>query len=93
MITLSATSAAAFMTNEEKADRHRQLKLSVEPFAHMLAHIYTIMPHPGYIIQDGTFELLPPLPQWQERIDKIIEMRNEYIKDNFPEFYTEKTSL
>lgn len=81
--------ATALMDEREKYYRHREMVACLEPFTQMLAHIYTIMPHTGYImdLKARTFEPLPPLPEWQERINKVIEIRNEYIKSNFPEFY------
>lgn len=81
--------ATALMDERERYYRHREMMACLEPFTQMLAHIYTIMPNPGYVIDltNNTFEPLPPLPEWQEIIDKVIEMRNEYIKNNFPEFY------
>lgn len=81
---------SVYMTQEEKSIRHQELIKSLEPFAQMLTHIYTIMPHPGFKMTETTFEPLPPQPEWQNKIDKILEMRDEYIKTNFPEFYTEK---
>lgn len=75
----------------EKVRRLSDFKLAMESFTHMLYRIYTIMPHPGYIMNFNTGELEPPppLPEWQCLIDKINEMRDEYIKTNFPEFYKE----
>ncbi len=87
MIVLSATALA---NNEERAYRHREMMQAVEPYNKMLTHIYTIMPVTGFIVKDGAFERLPPLPEWQKEIDKVIEMRDEFVKSNFPEFYTEK---
>ena len=83
--------ATTLMDERERYYRHREMMASLEPFTQMLAHIYTIMPHQGYVVDltNNTFEPLPPLPEWQERIDKVIEMRNEYIKSNFPEFYVD----
>lgn len=78
------------MTPEETSIRRRELLQSLEPFAQMLTHIYKFMPHPGFKITDAGFEPLPPKPEWQDQIDKVINMRNEHIKVNFPEFYTEK---
>lgn len=79
------------MDLKERAYRHCQLVQALEPFGQMLFHIHSIMPHPGYIvdISMSSFEPLPPLPEWQKRIDRVIKMRQEYIKDNFPEFYEE----
>jgi hypothetical protein len=85
--------ALANMTPEERHARIREFKQSLEPFAHMLTHIYTIMPHPGYLIKDdGQFEPLPPQPEWQKKIDEISRERDRYVKENFPEFYTETPS-
>lgn len=81
------STATAIMSDQEKAYRRREMMQCLEPFGKMLFHIYSIMPHPGYIMQDGMLEPLPPLPEWQQKIDKVIEMKNEYIKSNFPEFY------
>jgi hypothetical protein len=80
------------MDKEERYYRYRQMRQSLETFAQMLCHIYSIMPQQGYVVDSttGAFESLPPLPEWQERIDKVIEMRNDYIKINFPEFYEEQ---
>jgi hypothetical protein len=86
---MKATSIAN-MTPEERHYRLREFKLSMEPFARMLADIYTIMPHPGYLIKgDGQFEPLPPLPEWQKKIDEVTRERDKYVKSNFPEFYNE----
>jgi hypothetical protein len=82
--------ATAHMTPEEKSIRRRQLMQAIEPYNKMLTHIYSIMPSTGFIVNDGAFERLPPLPEWQKQIDKVLEMRDEFIKSNFPEFYTEK---
>lgn len=89
---MTALSATALANNEEKAYRHREMIKSLEPFNKMLSHIYAIMPWQGLIVDSvtGAFESMPPLPEWQKQIDKVLEMRNEYIKSNFPEFYTEK---
>jgi hypothetical protein len=86
------STATALMDKEEKHYRYRQMRQALEPFGKMLYHIYSIMPCQGYILdlKAGTFEPQPPLPEWQERIDKVIEMRDEYIKLNFPEFYEEQ---
>lgn len=83
------TTVTALMSDEEKSFRYREMRKSLEPYNQILAHIYTIMPHPGYVIDlfSGAIEPLPPLPEWQKRIDKVTEIRNEYIKSNFPEFY------
>lgn len=83
--------ATALMDKKERAYRYRQMRQSIEPFGKMLCHIYSIMPMQGFIVDlaTGAFESLPPLPEWQKQIDKVIEMRNEYIKSNFPEFYEE----
>jgi len=92
IIEIKATSLAD-LTPEERHHRIREFKLSLEPFAHMLTRIYTIMPHPGYIIKDdGQFELRPYLPEWQKKIDEVIKERDEYIKENFPEFYNQSQS-
>jgi hypothetical protein len=61
----------ASLTPEERHYRIREFKLRLEPFARMLADIYTIMPHPGFLIKnDGQFEPLPPLPEWQNKMTK-----------------------
>lgn len=78
------------MTPEEISIRRRQLMQALEPYNKMLTRTYSIMPSTGFIVKDGAFERLPPLPEWQKRIDDIIKMRDELIKSNFPEFYTKK---
>lgn len=55
------------MTPEEKSIRRKELLQSLEPFAQMLTHIYTIMPHPGFKITEAGFEPLPPSHEWQEQ--------------------------
>lgn len=84
------TSAAALMSKEEMTHRHREMMQSIEPYNQMLTHIYSIMPCTGFMVKDGAFERLPPLPEWQKQIDKVVEMRDEFIKSNFPEFYSKK---
>lgn len=76
-------------TPEEKAMRRRELYLCTEPFRQILTHIYSIMPCPGFVVdlETGSFTPNPILPEWQKQIDRVIEMRNEYVKTNFPEFY------
>lgn len=83
--------ATALMDEHERYYRHREMIACLEPFTQMLAHIYSIMPHPGYIMdfKNNTLEPLPPSPEWQERIDYVMKIRNEYIKSNFPEFYVD----
>lgn len=83
------TTATELMSDEEKSFRYREMRRSLEPFNQILYRIYTIMPHSGYVIDlaSGAIEPLPPPPEWQKQIDKITEIRNEYIKSNFPEFY------
>lgn len=73
----------------EKVNRWKEFKLAMRPWADMLYKIYSIMPHPGYIIKDGVFEPLPPTPEWQEKIDLINRERSKYILEYFPEFYNE----
>lgn len=82
-------STAALMNKEDKAYRHREMMQAIEPYNKMLTNIYSIMPC-GFIVKDGAFDPLPPLPEWQKQIDKVLEMRDEVMKSNFPEFYTEK---
>lgn len=86
---MKAIRATALMNEQEKDYIYREMRAALEPFDRILSDIYAVMPHSGYIVDlaNGTFEPLPPLPEWQKRIDKVIEMRNEYIKSTFPEFY------
>lgn len=81
--------AIAVMDEHELRQRREEFYYSIQPFTKWLTHIYTIMPSPGYVLRDGVWEPLQPLPEWQELIDKIIKMQKEYIKNNFPEFYKE----
>jgi hypothetical protein len=83
--------ATALMSKEEIAYNRKALIQSLEPFRQMRYHVNSIMPMRGFIVDRnaGTFEYLPPLPEWQKQLDRIDEMEREYIKSNFPEFYTE----
>ncbi len=74
-------------TPEELSNIRRAAEPYIDEFAKRLAYIYTIMPHPGYVINNGVLEPLPPLPEWQELIDKVVKTRDDTLKSNFPELY------
>lgn len=74
-------------TEQEIYERRMQFKRDMEPFAWQLGQIIAVMPMPGFKIDmlDGSFEQLPPAKEWQDQIDRILEMRNEFIKRHYPE--------
>lgn len=75
------------VTNEELSRKRREAQPYIDYFSQHLYRIYSIMPHQGYIINNGVLETLPPLPEWQMLIDRVIEMRDETLKSKFPELY------
>lgn len=75
-------------TERELYERHQQYKRDTQPFIAQLNQIYAYMPHPGFKIDvAGRFEPMPIDKKWQELIDKVIEMRDAFIKHNYPEYY------
>jgi hypothetical protein len=68
--------------------KHRQLLNDLQYFVVALTRLHEIMPAPDLILDLKTGEWEREIkPEWQERIDKILNAKNEYVKDNYPEFY------
>ncbi len=73
----------------ELEKRHRAYNLDMEYFACYLKKIIDVMPTQDIIVnlRTGEFEKSEIKPEWQEKIDKILEIKNEFVKQRYPEFY------
>lgn len=80
------------LTDRERSERHRQFQRDMEPFTQELARLYNLAPCAGmkYDLKTGEFEALPLAPEWQERIDRVIKYRDEYIASSYPEYQQQK---
>ena len=74
------------MTDRELRLRQEQFLRDMEPFTAQLIHIHNIMPLKGYILYaDGSFQQLPPDPEWQAMIDRVNKQKDEFIAIYYPE--------
>lgn len=71
--------------------RHRQYQRDMEYFTKLLEMIINVMPAPKriYYLKTGEWEVIND-PLWQERIDKVLEQKDEFVKKHYPEFYQQK---
>ena len=71
--------------------RRKELQSCLDYFAKELNRIYSLMPMQGFKIdlKTGEMEQLPIPMQWQLLIDRVLKMKDEYIKTHFPEFYVD----
>lgn len=70
---------------EHKAQRFKEMQRSLEPFIKELARIHAIMPF-NFKFNMETKESIHTIePEWQKLIDKVTEMMNNHVKENFPE--------
>lgn len=75
------------LTDRERSERHDQFLREMEPFTRELTRIHNYAPHPGFrILDNGEFELLPLAKIYQDQIDRLMKMRDDYINSNYPEY-------
>lgn len=65
--------------------RHRQFMNDMKPFAAMLEKIYSAMPPIRVVIsKDEVKQIIEP--EWQQKIDQVLIIKNEFIRSNYPEY-------
>ena len=70
-------------------ERRRELSRIVTAFSKQLAHVLQYMPAPTRILDLKTGEwTIVNDEKWQQLIDKIVSQQQDYLKKEFPEFYT-----
>ena len=68
-------------------ERRKQCQKIKEVFTKELAYYFSIMPAPARVFNRGTGEwTVINDHKWQVLIDKKVEMANEYLQKEFPEF-------
>lgn len=79
-------STALMQTPGYYEERRKEMLRELEPFKQAMFRIFTHMPSPGFKIdlKTGEWEELPNAPEWQERIDKILQMQQDHIKKYWP---------
>lgn len=78
---------------EYRSRRRREYYQAANVYNLELSRLYSLAPMPGFKQwKEGNithWESLPLEPKWQEAIDRVTKLRDEYLKSNFPEFYVD----
>lgn len=74
------------------AIRYQELCRCRDYCSRQLYHVMQKMPHPGFKLDldTGQFEPMPISPEWQNKIDHIVNESHKYLSKTFPEFYPTK---
>lgn len=73
---------------KELERKYRAYLLDMTFFAKHLELILNTMPTPNILLDLSTGEWETELqPEWQLKIDKLMEAKNEFVKQRYPEFY------
>lgn len=67
--------------------RNMAYQYDMKMFSEMLLNVYSKMPPLKRISKNNDIEDVI-LPEYQEKIDEIMKKRNEFVRTNYPEFYT-----
>lgn len=69
---------------EERRKEYQRVK---EFFTNKLAYYFSIMPPPSRVLDINTGEWsVVNDPKWQALIDKTVQIGNDYLQKEFPEF-------
>jgi hypothetical protein len=79
----------SLLTDREIKDKNQDLQRYLVFFGAQLSEVMAKMPVRGIMRKDGTFEFLPPAPEWQALIDKLQDQQTIFFKSRFPEFYAD----
>lgn len=83
--------AAGYINRDPEylAIRRKEFQNAIKPYMDRLTNIHNLATFPRYMAENGSLELMPLNTDWQARIDAEKKIIRDFIKSNFPEFYTE----